>query len=164
MPRRKLSRAPRALSAALCVVALVGCERVDTFDDCVLKHMEGVTSDDAAQMIYESCREKFPEEKKVIGGERYLTPQELGKLTGRAGLSFGNRYSGSIYNGNESIVLSSVTIGVTGKLDEAKTAREYTAKIKVPPLTTRDFSVDIVVGDQGTEYSWSITRARGYVE
>lgn len=30
------------------------------YDECILKHMKGVTSDVAAKLIRRSCREKFP--------------------------------------------------------------------------------------------------------
>ena len=33
----------------------------NTFDDCILESMKGVTSDMAAQAIYRSCKQKFPD-------------------------------------------------------------------------------------------------------
>lgn len=42
------------------------------FDDCVLKSMKGVTSDEAAKLIYSSCLSKFPsaEDKKAISEQQ----------------------------------------------------------------------------------------------
>lgn len=37
------------------------------FDDCILKSMKGVTSNEAAGFIYESCASKFPKDGVVEG-------------------------------------------------------------------------------------------------
>lgn len=155
----------RIIACSAVVLALSGCDQLaapKTFDDCILKHMDGVTSDKAAVLINRSCREKFPEGSEEKQRSRELAYDELKNLTGRAGLSFGNYYSGSLYNGNEDITITSVTIKITGKLGIASTSREYTDDVTIPPLNTKDFGVNIVVGDDGTEYSWGITGARGY--
>lgn len=146
-------------------VFLAGCDQFSqskNLDDCILKHMDGVTSDKAALLINRSCREKFPEGSEAKRRSRDLSYIEQSKLTGRAGLSFGNYYSGSIYNGNEDIIVTSVTIRVTGKLGDKTTPRDYADNVTIPPLSTRDFGVNIVVGDEGAEYSWGIMGARGY--
>jgi len=152
-------------SVLLAAFLVAGCDQFSqpkNFDDCILKHMDGVTSDKAALLINRSCREKFPGGSEEEKRSRDLTYAELSKLTGRASLSFGNYYSGSLYNGNEGITVTSVTIRVTTKLGEVETTREYTDEVTIPPLSTKDFGVNIVVGDEGTDYSWGINGARGY--
>ena len=37
----------------------------DSYDECILESMKGVTSDVAARIIMLSCRNKFPEEKST---------------------------------------------------------------------------------------------------
>lgn len=149
----------------LTFLILAGCDQLSeprTFDDCILKNMKGVTSDHAAVLINRSCREKFPQGSTEREKSRTLTSLEIGNLTGRAGLSYGNHYSGSMYNGNRDITVTSVTIRVSGKLRESDTSRDYTVDVTIPPLSTQTFRFNIVEGDEGTEYSWSIIGARGY--
>jgi len=145
----------------LSCVPLFGCDRVDNFDDCILKHMENVTSDSAAASIHRSCREKFPRVSKTIPS-RTLDPWEFHSLTGRAGLAYGNTYSGNAYNGNPEITITRIRFRVTATVGEETTVREYWDEVLIPPLETRDFSFDIVVGDKGAEYSWGIVGAEGY--
>ena len=148
----------------LTAIALSGCDKLfqsKNFDDCILNHMDGVTSDKAALAIHRSCREKFPEGSEERQRSRDLTYMELSHLDGRAGLEY-DEYKGSIYNGNEDIAVTSVTIAVIGELDNKKTSRGYTSEVTIPPLSTKDFKVKIVVGDEGSKYSWNITGARGY--
>ena len=80
-------------------------------------------------------------------------------LTGRAGLSYGNTFSGSIYNGNRDVTITEVEIAVTASKGDSKV---YITKVLVLPLSTSNFSFDIVVGDKGSEYSWNIVSAKGY--
>lgn len=149
----------------LLMILLTGCDQFSqpkNFDDCILKHMEGVTSDQAAKLIYRSCRAKFPADSIEKREIRDLTGPELSKLTGSAGLILQSYYGGSIYNGNKDITVTSVTIQISGTLGESTTSRDYTDEVTVPPLSTREFGVNIVGGDEGTYYSWSINSARGY--
>lgn len=150
--------------AALLVAA--GCDQLaqpENFDDCILKHVSGVGSDRAAVMISQSCREKFPDTRTGDDTEptdSELTDAELSELTGRFRVS-GRQYGGTIYNGNPDITVTSMTFTVTATLDDNAESREYRTEATIPPLTVGDFGVHIIPGDEGTEYSWDITSARG---
>lgn len=150
--------------AALLVAA--GCDQLaqpQNVDDCVLKHMGGVGSDRAAEFIRHSCRENFPDTGTGDGTEptdSLLTDAELSKLTGRFGV-FGGQYGGTIHNGNADVTVTSMTFTVTATRGENAESREYKDEVTIPPLTARDFSVNIVPGDEGTEYSWDLASARG---
>lgn len=153
------------LAIAFLISILAGCDQITSpkdYDDCILKNMKGVNSDVGANQIRQSCRKKFPEGSEYKYKERDLGFLEITAVTGRAGLSYGNRYSGSLYNGNEDITVTSVKIRVTGKNGDTETSREYQVGVKIPPQTTSDFSFDIIVGEQGAEYSWGIVGGKGF--
>lgn len=153
------------LALVLLMLSLVGCDQIvlpKDYDDCILKNMKGVNSDLGAAQIRNSCRKKFPVGSEYRDKERDLDYSEIASVTGRAGLSYGNRYSGSLYNGNEKTTVTSVKVRVRAKNGENETSREYQVKVKIPPQTTSDFSFDIIVGDKGVEYSWGLVGGKGY--
>ena len=90
-----------------------------------------------------------------------LSQDEIGQISGRAGLQYGNRYSGNLYNGNSNVTLEQVTIDISTSFNGIKQTRTYSIDVNIPPLTTKEFGIDIVVGDAGAEYQWSIISARG---
>jgi hypothetical protein len=134
------------------------------FDDCILKHTSGTTNKEAAQLIYLSCRKKFPERPIVSRRSRDLNPSELSRVTGRAGLSFGNYYSGTLYNGNDKLTVTHVEVVVTTSIDKQPSSRSYIADVTIPPKTTTDFGFNIIVGDPRAEYNWQLASARGFEE
>jgi len=90
-----------------------------------------------------------------------LSQDEIGQISGRAGLQYGNRYSGNLYNGNSNVTLEQVTIDISTSFNGIKQTRTYSVDVNIPPRTTKDFGIAIVVGDSGAEYQWSIISARG---
>jgi hypothetical protein len=104
--------------------------------------------------------------RKEEPASRSLTDQELSKLTGRAGLDFGNSYKGNIYNGNRNVTISELTISITTTTNGKEVTRQYVADIEygrtIPPLKTGDIRVYIIVGDKDAHYSWGIVGAKGY--
>lgn len=164
-PLPVLTTGPWLVSVLLLAVLMSGCDELlgpRSFDDCILKNMRGVSSNSAAAQIRRSCREKFPEGAEVKGKSHELKPWETTAITGRAGLNYGNRYGGNLYNGNKDITVTQVRIQVTTKADGNEVTRIYTADVTIPPLTTKDFAFDIVAGDQGADYSWGIAGAMGF--
>lgn len=143
-------------------IAIAGLFGPRDYDECVLESMKGVTSDLAARAIMLSCRKKFPEKKQR---DAELPTQALGNITGRAGFKYGI-FTGHIYNGNSDYTVTQVTILLIPKGNEESaetslSAKEYNVNVTVAPLTNGDFSVP--VDSVGTaEFSWNITRARGY--
>ena len=89
-----------------------------------------------------------------------LSQDEIAQINGRAGLNYGNRYSGNLYNGNSNVTLEQVTIDISTSFNGIKQTRTYSIDVNIPPLTTNEFGIDIVVGDAGAEYQWSIISAR----
>ncbi len=131
------------------------------YAECILESMKGVTSDRAATLVARSCREKFPDkpQKKT----RELSSSELGQVTGRAGMeSYISRFKGNLYNGNTSVTVTQVSVGVTTKIDGKEVSRTYVTDVSIPPQNTADFSLSIIIGDNGADYSWGLVAARGY--
>ncbi|MGY6509060.1 hypothetical protein ACXIUH_08830 [Vibrio parahaemolyticus] len=156
-------------SVFLGAVALLlgGCDQVfgpKDYDDCILQNMKGVNSDLGAKQIAHSCRVKFVDKPKVIHKERSLTLSELWEI-GRTGFGvYNNAYLGSLYNGNADITITSLLIEITESKSGSDISRKYLVKHKIKPLTTEDFSVDIITRGEGAKYWWKIVSAKGYVD
>ena len=140
----------------------MACDSPSSYDDCILKHMEGVKSDRGAFLIESSCGEKYPDIPIQLQKSRNLIRDEFTKVTGRAGLNYGNRYSGNLYNGNQEITVTQVRVRVTTNKDEVTAFKDYLVEVNIPPMTAVDFGFDIVLGDKGTNYSWGLFGGDGY--
>jgi len=141
---------------------LFGCSESSNYDECILKHMEGVKSDHGARLISNSCYEKH-NKKSTPKGVRELELEEEFKLTGRAGVSsIYNYYKGDIYNGNESITLTEIKIKITTTSGKSETSKEYIDTVHISPLSTGEFAFTFMPGDKGSEYTWNIVSAKGY--
>jgi len=158
----------RIVASFIVVAVLAGgyvyWQQPKDFDDCILKHMSGTTNERAARFIYHSSLEKYPERSTGDRKSRELNSTELSRITGRAGLAFGNYYSGSLYNGNDKVTVTHVEVVVTTLIDKKPSSRGYIAEVTIPPKTTKDFGFNIIVGDSGADYSWRGASARGYEE
>lgn len=155
------------LAVALCftlfpLTSQSGWFGASDYDECILESMKGVTSNLAAKLIRKSCKDKFPPKAKKKPRTSALSYDELSKLTGRAGLSYGNYYSGTIYNGNKDITIAEISFRVTTTIGGVKTSRIYTDDVNISPQTTADIGFNIVKGDKDADYSWGITGANGY--
>lgn len=153
----------------LVVVALfaggyVYWQQARTFDDCILEHMSGTTNSDAANFIYESCQEKFPERPKAQRTLRSLSQAELSRITGRAGVKHGSRFSGSLYNGNDKVTVMEVEVAVTTATGKASSSRSYLTKVIISPKTATDFGFDVIAGEAKSDYEWQMVSARGFEE
>jgi hypothetical protein len=153
------------LSTLILAAVGVGCQsEPKNYDDCILRHVNPGMDRAAVAAVIQSCRQKFPAGSS--GGtahgpaERALTPAELAALDGRAGLSYGNSYSGTIYNGNSTITIKELHINVTTTVDGKETTRPYRTTVSIPPHSAGDFRFDIIVGDRGASYTWNIAEAK----
>ena len=112
----------------------------------------------AASEAARSCLEKFP--GKVLEDEN-LTAEALVKLDADGGSGYGI-FSGSIYNGNSDYTVTQVTILLTPiPAGSPLITREYNIDVTVQPLTKGALSVSLI-SDGTREFSWSLTKARGY--
>lgn len=95
---------------------------------------------------------------------RSLSYTEMNELTGRGGPeNYDTKFSGTIYNGNESVVVTAVEIQVTFTNDEKRVSRVYKDTTKVLPLSTSMLYFSILSPGSGFKFSgWSIEEAKGY--
>ena len=115
-------------------------------------------SNTAASEAARSCREKFPGKAPE---DENLTAEALGKLDADGGSGYGI-FSGSIYNGNSDYTVTQVTILLTPiPAGSSLITREYNIDVTVQPLTKSALSVALI-SDVTREFSWSLTKARGY--
>ena len=121
-----------------------------------------VAGNTAASEAVRSCLEKLPGE---VPEDENLTTEALGKLDADGGSGYGI-FSGSIYNGNSDYTVTQVTLLLTpmGKELSAETSldtREYNVEVALKPLTKGALSMALISGG-AREFSWSLTKARGY--
>jgi hypothetical protein len=131
-----------------------------TYDECILDSMRGVTSDVAARLVARSCREQFLKSQEKTPKASALSQSQLIKVTGRAG---GNAYfSGSLYNGNKSLVIIEITIKIITTISGNDVSRSYTEAVNIGPQKTSSFGFSIIAGDKDADQSWYIESAKGY--
>ncbi|MCX7184427.1 MAG: hypothetical protein NTW90_04180 [Nitrosospira sp.] len=112
----------------------------------------------AASEAARTCLEKFPGE---VPEDENLTAEALGKLDAAGGSGYGV-FSGSIYNGNGDYTVTQVTILLTPiPAGSPLITSEYNIDVTVQPLTKSALSVALI-SDVTREFSWSLTKARGY--
>lgn len=136
--------------------ALSAASQPVNHDQCML----AATNKAVGDLAERSCREKFPE--KGLQDEN-LAAEALGKLDADGGSGYGI-FSGSIYNGNSDYTVTQVTILLTPiPAGSPLITREYNIDVTVQPLTKSALSVALI-SDGSREFSWSLTKARGYKE
>ena len=138
------------------IACLLSCSS-GSYEDCVLEAMEGgVQGDVAAGLIAQACRDKFP----VGAKDQQLSSSQTANLTG-LGAPEGDQWGGSIYNGNEDVLVTEVEIHLTTTVGDEETHRTYRTDVHVPPLQTGTFLFSIIPGDEEAEHTWSIESAKG---
>lgn len=132
----------------LSVLLLSGCGPRD-YDDCILKHMQGINDTYVATTIQASCREKFPEkqesqevEKKCV--LRQMTDEEKKLLEIKGRIVWTNHLSFSVYNHNTVSELRQFTVLITAS--NYKFPQEYSESTLVAPKSARD-SIGISVAE-----------------
>ena len=159
---RKATSAPLILSAVALLIspALSVASQSDpvNYDQCVLAATNTAVGDLAAREAASSCREKF---LGKVPEDENLTAEALGKLDADGGFGYGI-FSGSIYNGNSDYTVTQVTILLTPiPAGSPLITREYNIDVTVQPLTKGALSVALI-SDGTREFSWNLTKARGY--
>jgi len=57
--------------------------------------------------------------------------------------------------------VTEVTILVTTTVNRRPDSRYYCVKTSIPPESAGTFGMDIIVGDAGAAYDWSVAGAKG---
>ncbi len=128
------------------------------YDQCVLAATNKAVGDLAAREGAGSCRKKF---LGKVPKDENLPSEALGKLDTDGGFGYGI-FSGSIYNGNSDYTVTQVTLLLAPiPAGSSLITREYNIDVTVQPLTKGALSVALI-SDGTREFSWSLTKARGY--
>lgn len=158
----------RRLSMAGSAFALVGfagssCQRsATTYEDCVLESLSGSgKSAVEVKLIETTCRTKFPVPEAPEPNLVELDVFERAVLTGRAGPDPAGTFSGTLYNGNEGLVVRELTFSVRTTSGGNTSSSIYRVPVEIPPQSGATFSFIFVPGDYGADYAWEISAARG---
>ena len=101
-----------------------------------------------------------------LGSKEVDLPSDaLNKLVVHAGFGWGI-FSGTIYNGNKDYALTGVTVLLAPAANDKpgqtlSNGREYNIALALEPLAKGSLSMP-VPSDNTLEYTWKITKARGY--
>jgi hypothetical protein len=147
------------LILASMAVVMFGCSRGPAnYEDCILESMKGVSSDDAARLIREACRDKFP----VGYGATPLSKKELKHIefgtghfsratskTENSSESASDAEKKPVYarmevtarNTSDNLTITSLTIELNG--GSIPTLREFTVDTNIKPRESGVIVFDI---------------------
>jgi hypothetical protein len=122
---------------------------------------KGKSGQNTASETEAGCEKRL---ENVGSNELDLPSDALNKLVVHAGFGWGI-FSGTIFNGNKDYALTRVTVLLTpptNKSDQSlANGREYDIALALEPLAKGSLSMP-VPSDNTLEYTWKITKARGY--
>lgn len=151
------SRVIIGTQGALLAIGLVSCgPKSSDYDDCVLKNVKQGMNEVAVRAVTRACADKYVHRAP----KENLKKQELSLLDGRGGVSFGNHFSGTLYNGLTDRTITEVEITVTTTIGGATVSRVYVTDVSISPKSAGDFGFDIVTGDSDASYGWNVTGAK----
>ncbi|HEV7930479.1 MAG TPA: hypothetical protein VGP12_10170 [Nitrosospira sp.] len=135
----------------------------DEHNQCIDRSTKkGKSGQDTASATEGGCEQRL----ENVGTEELDLPADaLGRLDVSAGFGWGI-FSGTIFNGNKDYTLTSITVLLTpptnNKSDQTPASgREYDIALALEPLAKGSLSMP-VPSDNTLEYTWKITKARGY--
>jgi hypothetical protein len=125
------------------------------YNSCILESMRGVTSDVAARMIRNACKDKFPVK---IQEDEELPKSSAQNIEGNA-KGLGGYFQGTIYNGDSEWTITGLEIRVTDK--KTNQFRDYKALMdEIRPIKKGTFVFETYQLPE--DYSWIILRAFGH--
>lgn len=132
------------------------------YNQCINRSAKGKSGQNTASAPEAGCEQR-PEN---VGTEELDLPADaLGRLDVSAGFGWGI-FSGTIFNGNKDYALTGITVllipPTNNKSDQTQVSgREYDIALALEPLAKGSLSMP-VPSDNTLEYTWKITKARGY--
>ena len=127
---------------------IAGCD-IQSYDDCILKHMKDVKDQTAAILIRQSCLEKYPNtssaqkqttEKKC--SMRELNQNEVSKVKINTDRSVDNILLLKVYNGNDNLILHKLKIAISHSNQSAPIVYQQSLEkyggYGIQPQTVRD--------------------------
>lgn len=163
-PMRQL--AGRLLVTAF-VLAAVSCGGPSSYDDCILQYSKAGMDRAAVASVRSACRAKFAEPRRTSSAAApALAKEQVALLNGRGGPLPGTtsttRFLGTLYNGNDNVNVMEVEFLVVTTIGRNRIENTYRENVFAARKSTGGFAFDILPGDEGAEYSWSISRAWGW--
>jgi hypothetical protein len=158
-------------SLIICSLVLVGISintsarshaAAGDYDQCIDKSTKGKNGRNTTSATEGGCEQRL----ENVGTEELDLPADaLGRLDVSAGFGWGI-FSGTIYNGNKDYALTGVTVRLTPATNNKSeptpsSGREYDIALALEPLAKGSLSMP-VPSDNTLEYTWKITKARGY--
>jgi hypothetical protein len=159
----KLRVGATACILSTCILG-ASCDREPRdYDACILKYVKPGIDKDAAQLLYESCENKFPRALNAGSDQHELSAEEVGKLTGRGAprAETSDWFAGTLYNGNAQIIVTEVGIGLETTTSGKSDKRLYRTAVSLAPKSAGDFGFTFLRGDPGTPVHWGIVKAWG---
>ncbi len=153
----------KLLIGVLLIVSVIGAYvwnplGPNSYEECILKNMKGITSDVAAKEIASACDDKFnpmPEVKKCK--TREMTSEEAQKVAGNATITdIGKPYfSGSFYNGNSLVTVEELTVLVSG--ENISMPQKYNLYMTNPIKPNASGTAGISIQNMpGKNFGWNI--------
>lgn len=139
------------------IVTILACQKEPaTAEDCILQSVKPSMSKEAAGMVAHACELKF----KPISSP--LDAFELAMITGRGRHDIGRFFDVTIYNSLNDITVTEIDINLTTTINGEKTVKTYRSFVTITPRRTESFTFQIIQGDRGAGYSWSISGGKGF--
>jgi hypothetical protein len=132
------------------------------YNQCIDRSAKGKSVRNTASAPQAGCEKRL----ENVGSEELDLPSDaLNKLVVHAGFGWGI-FSGTIYNGNKDYALTGVTVLLTPATNNKSNqtpanGREYDIALALTTLAKGSLSMP-VPSDNTLEYTWKITKARGY--
>jgi hypothetical protein len=135
----------------------------DDHNQCIDRSTKkGKSGQDTASATEGGCEQRL----ENVGTEELDLPSDaLKKLVVHAGFGWGI-FSGTIFNGNKDYTVTGITVLLTPATSSKSelipsNGREYEIALALKPLAKGSLSMP-VPSDNTLEYTWKITKARGY--
>jgi len=132
-----------------------------TYEECILENMKGVTSDDAAGNIRVACFNKTKKSAPPapVCKDRSLSSLEMGNITGSGAIAdLVDFFYVNVHNGNSNIELKSLNVKIFAS--NIKPPQEYKVDFWPPVASFSSGSKTIVLPIRPAKgYGWSIASA-----
>jgi hypothetical protein len=139
-------------------ILISGCGP-QSYDECIIDSMKGVSSDVAARNIRNACREIYPAISDAPSEEaEQLEYSDLKRVSGRLyNAAYGDSMYLEAYNGNSCITIKSLVVSISNSTGQ----KHYKIVHSIGPLSVEKAYFDIAVGGDKTVNTWTIDSGTG---
>ena len=139
-------------------ILISGCGP-QSYDECIIDSMKGVSSDVAARSIRYACREKYPANPDAPSEEaEQLDYSDLKRVSGRLyNAGYGDSMYLEAYNGNSCITIKSLVVSISNSTGQ----KHYKINHSIGPLSVEKAYFDIALDSDKTVNTWTIDSGTG---